>query len=200
MLESVKPISKQSSFVGSAYLGTARSRTNLTIWTQALVDKVVFNAIIRDKDGDIVVTVVQCGKNGETNIVHARKEVIVSAGAFHSPEILELSGIGDAHLLRSLRIDGVIDNPHVGESLQTHPYCTMAFEVQDQEGFQTMDSLVRQDPSAIKVAMESHQKQQEGPFTKISLNATAQLPLPSYLMGSDGKSELDKVFKQSSES
>ncbi|RYO88994.1 hypothetical protein DL764_008640 [Monosporascus ibericus] len=197
--ESVQPISKQRIFVGSAYLGTARSRTNLTIWIQALVDKVVFDAMIRDKDGDIVAIGVQYTKNGETSIVHARKEVIVSAGTFHSPKILELSGIGDADLLRSLGIDVVIDNPHVGENLQTHPYCTMAFEVRDQEGFQTMDGLIRQDPSTIKAAMESYQKQQEGPFTKSGLNATAHLPLPSYLMSTDGKTELDKVFKQSCE-
>ncbi|RYP77915.1 hypothetical protein DL770_006994 [Monosporascus sp. CRB-9-2] len=124
--------------------------------------------MIRDKYGDIVATGVQYTKNGETSIVHARKEVIVSAGTFHSPKILELSGIGDADLLRSLGIDVAIDNLHVGENLQAHPYCTMAFE-------------------------------QEGPFTKSGLNATAQLPLPSYLMSSHGKSELDKVFKQSCE-
>ncbi|RYP20082.1 hypothetical protein DL765_003008 [Monosporascus sp. GIB2] len=197
--ESVQPTSKQRNFVGSAYLGTARSRTNLTIWTQALVDKVVFDASIRDKDGDILATGVQYTKNGETGIVHARKEVILSAGTFHSPKILELSGIGDADLLRSLGIDVVIDNPHVGENLQTHTYCTMAFEVRDQEGFQTMDGLIRQDPSAIKAAMESYRKQQEGPLTKSGLNATAQLPLPSYLMSSEGKSELDRIFKQSCE-
>ncbi|RYP13992.1 hypothetical protein DL767_010462 [Monosporascus sp. MG133] len=137
--------------------------------------------------------------HGPLQVSIPKEDIIVSAGTFHSPKILELSGIGDADLLRSLGIDVVIDNPHVGENLQTHPYCTMAFEARDQEGFQTMDGLIRQDSSTIKAAMESYQKQQEGPFTKSCLNATAQLPLPSYLMGSDGKSELDKVFKQACE-
>ncbi|RYP73315.1 hypothetical protein DL771_003744 [Monosporascus sp. 5C6A] len=104
--ESDQLTSKQRSFVGSAYLKTARSRANLTIWTQTLADK-MFSML---------------------RTVRARKETIISAGTFHSPKILELSGIGDANILRSLDIDVVIDNPHVGENLQSHPYCTMAFE------------------------------------------------------------------------
>ncbi|KAI0839235.1 putative GMC oxidoreductase [Hypoxylon sp. FL0890] len=198
--ESVQPKSKQRSFVGSAYLQSALPRTNLTIWTKTLVDKVVFNTAGPNKEDGILATGIQYTTDGETRIVHARKEVILSGGTFHSPKILELSGIGDANLLQLLGVDVVIDNPYIGENLQSHPYYTMTFEVKDQENFQTMNGLTRQEPSAISAATEKYQQQQSGPFTKSSLNATAQLPLSDFMTaGADGDGELDHAFKEACE-
>ena len=57
---------------------------------------------------------------GETAIVKASKEVIVAAGSVHSPQILQLSGIGDAAHLKSLGIKSVVDLPGVGQNLQDH--------------------------------------------------------------------------------
>ncbi|WP_204302862.1 GMC family oxidoreductase N-terminal domain-containing protein, partial [Stenotrophomonas maltophilia] len=56
-----------------------------------------------------------------TRIVRARREVIVSAGAFQSPQLLLLSGVGDAGSLRRLGIPVVADSPGVGQNLQDHP-------------------------------------------------------------------------------
>lgn len=52
--------------------------------------------------------------------VYARKEAIVAAGAIHTPQILQLSGIGDAKYLRKLGIKSVVDLPGVGRNLQDH--------------------------------------------------------------------------------
>ncbi|KAI1394367.1 GMC oxidoreductase-domain-containing protein [Hypoxylon trugodes] len=189
--ESIDPDTKERSFAGSAYLSLAQSRQNLTIWTQASVDKVLFNKPI--DQGDPVATGVQITRDGKTEVVRARKEVIISAGALHSPKILELSGIGDATLLRSLGIDVIVDNPHVGENLQNHPICSVTFQVSPQDGFQTIDSLVRQDPDTLASAMEAYGKDRTGPFARSGIDLMAQLPLPN-LEGPKGSRELDLVL------
>jgi choline dehydrogenase-like flavoprotein len=60
------------------------------------------------------------GEELETNVIMVTKEVILSAGALHTPQILQLSGIGDAGLLSSLGIEVVENLPGVGENYQDH--------------------------------------------------------------------------------
>ena len=65
---------------------------------------------------------VECIQNkGKPNLnIIANKEVILSAGAISSPQILQLSGIGDSELLGKLGINLIHDNPAVGKNLQDH--------------------------------------------------------------------------------
>lgn len=63
--------------------------------------------------------------------MEARKEVILSAGAFESPKILELSGIGSADILHQNNIEVLYANTHVGENLQDHPLVPLGFELED---------------------------------------------------------------------
>lgn len=177
--DSVQPATKQRSYSANAYLESARMRKNLTVWTKAEVKKILF-----DTSADIVATGVQLIKDGETQIVKACKEVILTAGTINSPRLLELSGVGNAELLKSLGIDVVIDNPNVGENLQNHPMCTLSFEVKDQEGFDTIDKLARQDGAAIAAAMDAYSKQ-KGPFSKSGANLVAQLPTPKVETGAN---------------
>ena len=53
-------------------------------------------------------------------IVYTRRELILAAGAIHTPQILELSGIGDANVLSALNVPVVVDLPGVGNNLQDH--------------------------------------------------------------------------------
>ncbi|KAI2601841.1 hypothetical protein GGR54DRAFT_580288 [Hypoxylon sp. NC1633] len=189
--ESIDPDTMERSFAGSAYLSLARSRQNLTIWTQTSVDKVLFNKPL--DQGEPVATGIQFTKDGKTEVVQARKEVIISAGTINSPRILELSGIGDAALLQSLGVEVVVDNPHVGENLQNHPICSLTFQVPQQGGFETIDNLVRQDPDTLAAAMEAYGKDRTGPFLRSSIDLMAQLPLPN--IGSpEGARELDHML------
>lgn len=66
-------------------------------------------------------------KNGSFEFVKATKEVILAAGALHSPKILELSGIGGAPLLKSKGIEVIADNKGVGENFHDHPMVTRNF-------------------------------------------------------------------------
>ncbi|KAI1775369.1 putative GMC oxidoreductase [Hypoxylon cercidicola] len=175
--ESIDPVTHQRSFAGSAYLIPAKARENFTIWTQTLVDKVLFDKL--SEKGKPVATGVQYTRDGKTDRVDARKEVILSAGSLNSPKILELSGIGDAELLRSLGIDVIVDNAHVGENLQNHPMASMAFETLQEEGFETVDKLSRNDPETVAAAMESYTKDGTGPLSRSAIDVMAQLPLSS---------------------
>lgn len=57
-------------------------------------------------------------KTGNKYTAHASKEVVLSAGAVQSPQLLELSGIGNKTLLETLGITPLVDNPNVGENYQ----------------------------------------------------------------------------------
>jgi choline dehydrogenase len=94
-----------------AYLRPVRHRANLQIRTRTMVTRILFEG--RRAVG------VEYVRGGRTRRVLAG-EVIVSAGAINSPQLLQLSGVGNADELRALGIDVVADVPGVGENLQDH--------------------------------------------------------------------------------
>jgi choline dehydrogenase len=95
-----------------AYLHPVMSRPNLDVETRAFVTKVLF-------DGDRAVGVEYTHLRGPTKRVRAG-EVILCGGAINSPQLLQLSGVGNRDELRALGIDVVQDLPGVGEHLQDH--------------------------------------------------------------------------------
>ena len=95
-----------------AYLRPARARSNLTVEPGCLVTRVVFA-------GTRAVGV-EYLRDGRLVRIRARREVIVSGGAINSPQVLLLSGIGDADALKQRGITPVADVPGVGENLQDH--------------------------------------------------------------------------------
>lgn len=102
----------QRSSTARAFLTEAMGRPNLTVVTDALVDRVLI-------DGNRA-TGVQYIKGGEARQVSARCEVILSASTMQSPAILMRSGIGPADALRVHGIPVVVDAPNVGQNLQEH--------------------------------------------------------------------------------
>ena len=98
------------------YLAPARHRLNLTIRPGCLVDKVLF-------EGARAIGV-ELESGGERQRVFAR-EIILAAGALHSPPILLRSGVGPRAQLESLEIPVVRDLPGVGENLKDHPSVTL---------------------------------------------------------------------------
>lgn len=114
---------RQSS--ATAFLKPALSRKNLVVVTQAKVQKIV---IENDKATGVIYT-----HNGQEITMSCTKEVILSAGAIHSPQILMLSGIGDADELKEHGITCIKSLPGVGQNLQDHLFFpVMASARQDQ--------------------------------------------------------------------
>lgn len=99
-----------------AYITPHRNRPNLTVITQAHTCKV----LLEGKDGHQHATGVQYLHKGQLLEVHARREVVLSSGAFGSPQILMLSGVGPAEHLRELGIPVRHALPGVGQNLQDH--------------------------------------------------------------------------------
>ncbi len=106
------------------YLEPARGRANLTIVGHALVDSLQFEG------NRAHVTGARVRIAGELRTVRARREVILSAGAIHSPAILQRSGIGPRKMLAPLGIEVVADPP-VGEHLLDHPILGMMLDLRE---------------------------------------------------------------------
>lgn len=118
-----------------AFLRPAKTRPNLTIWTEAQVVKLTFE---NGDDGRPRCTGAQVDHKGQIVDVTATREVALSAGAVNSPKILQLSGVGPAALLQQHGIDVVLDAPGVGENLQDHLQIRAVFSV---EGTKTLNTL-----------------------------------------------------------
>ncbi|AXE61180.1 GMC family oxidoreductase [Candidatus Thioglobus sp. NP1] len=99
-----------------------RNRKNLTIITNTQVSKVLF----KNKKA-IGVQCIESNTNKDRNI-YANSEVIISAGSISSPQILQLSGIGDEQHLKRLGINVIHNNPAVGKNLQDHLQVRMVFK------------------------------------------------------------------------
>ena len=97
----------------NAYLKPARGRRNLTVITQALTERVLL-------EGRRAVGVAYLAGGVVPTFVHARREVILSAGSIGSPHLLQMSGIGPGAVLRGAGIEVIHDLPGVGENLQDH--------------------------------------------------------------------------------
>lgn len=95
-----------------AFLYTAKDRPNLHVAKKALVTKIII-------DPTKVATAVEIKINNQLITIKAKKEIIVSAGALKTPQILMLSGIGPKEHLEKLKIP-VVENLSVGENLQDH--------------------------------------------------------------------------------
>lgn len=118
-----------------AFLRPAKNRPNLTIWTEAHVERLILET---DGSGRKRCTGVMVQRQGRSAEVRARREVILSAGAIGSPQILQLSGIGPAGLLKRHGIQVVHDLPGVGENLQDHLQIRAVFKVGNAKTLNTL--------------------------------------------------------------
>ena len=105
------------------YLTPNLGRPNLKVITQAVSSRIVIEAGAASG--------VEYLQGGVTHRAMARREVLVSGGAFGSPQLLMLSGIGDAHELRALGIDSTCHLPGVGKNLQDHIDYVQSWRIKD---------------------------------------------------------------------
>jgi len=131
-----------------AFLRPIKSRKNLTIWTQAQVEKVAFS---KDTNGQLRCKGAVVNQEGKQIRISAEKEVILSAGAVNSPQILQRSGIGAAALLKRHGVDVVKDVPAVGENLQDHLQIRAVYKV---KGTKTLNTLANSLVGKAKIGLE----------------------------------------------
>ncbi len=103
------------------YLNPVRGRKNLEVITNAEVARIAL-------EGRRATGVEYRNGGGEVRTVHARREVLLAAGAIGSPQILQLSGIGPGTVLKAAGVDVVHELPGVGENLQDHFQARFVFD------------------------------------------------------------------------
>lgn len=130
-----------------AFLRPIKQRSNLTIWHSTHVNRLVF-----EQQGTTPHCVgAELLRDGQTLSVSANKEVVLSAGAIGSPQILQLSGIGPAELLASHGIDMVAELPGVGENLQDHLQIRSVYKV---TGAKTLNTMANTLLGKAKIGLE----------------------------------------------
>ncbi|WP_170327434.1 GMC family oxidoreductase [Ruegeria arenilitoris] len=140
------------------FLRPAKERQNLTIWTEAQVERLTFDTA---PDGATRCSGAVVRRAGQPVTVNASAEVILSAGAVNSPQILQLSGIGNGAFLKSHGIDVVLDAPAVGENLQDHLQIRAVFKV---DGAKTLNTLANSLVGKAKIGLQ-YALQRSGPMS-----------------------------------
>ncbi|HIF59391.1 MAG TPA: choline dehydrogenase [Rhodospirillales bacterium] len=115
------------------FLNPARKRNNLTIVSKAHTNRIVFDGIRA--------VGVEYERRGQIKKAFAKREVIISTGAYNSPQLLQLSGVGPADHLSELGVKIVADREGVGKNLQDHFNAPLMFELN--ENFTVNDVLNR---------------------------------------------------------
>ncbi|CZT07801.1 related to alcohol oxidase [Rhynchosporium agropyri] len=120
------PTTETRSYARTAHYDPVRERSNYAILTGHKVAKILTTG----RKNDIVATSVQVisrSDNSSLATIKARKEIILAAGAIHSPQILQLSGIGPKEVLKAANVSLVLDLPGVGSNFQDHSWFAMGF-------------------------------------------------------------------------
>ncbi|KDQ55740.1 GMC oxidoreductase [Jaapia argillacea MUCL 33604] len=180
----INPLTHTRTYSTTAFYIPNAERPNLSVLVGAYVRKLITESV----DGELQATGVEFECDSQICVAKVSKEAIISAGALKSPQILELSGIGDRAVLEKLGIDVKVDLP-VGKNVQEHMFVGLSFELRDDVPFDTLDVL--SDPKVAATHIELHAAG-EGLFT-LGLVGFAFMPLS---MLSDKADEINNAAKQ----
>lgn len=124
-LFSIDPGLVKRSYAANSYGLPHASRPNLVVLTEALVEEIILDHTADEPSAKGV----RFSQGGQAFVAQATREVILTAGTVQSPQLLELSGIGNPDILARAGIETKVANPKVGENLQDHFMTSMVFEV-----------------------------------------------------------------------
>ena len=162
----------ERSHAGTAYLEPALEKGNVTLRTGAKVLRILFDRV-SSTDGRFNARGVVC-KHEEQEVEICGREIVLSAGVFESPAILERSGIGSNEVLTAANVPLIYELPGVGENLQDHLNCNMSCEVKDD--IPTRDNAAR-DPEERKAALAEYQRARTGRLAEGAAHSFAFTPL-----------------------
>lgn len=145
------------SYAASAYILPNLERRNLKILTNANAEAVKFN---KESTSTLSADGVYFWHCGNRYTASATREVIVSAGTYKTPQLLELSGIGDPDVLRAAGVECLVSNASVGANMQDHTPYAMSFELAPGEF--SVDAFA--DPEVAGPAMALYQTTGTGPL------------------------------------
>ena len=168
---SVNPNGYQRSYAASAYYpAQVESRPNLRLLSETFVNRVL---LTRSEDGLLEATGVEITTPDSNPLQIHAKDVILAAGAFQSPVVLENSGIGSKELLERHGIECLVDNPGVGENLQDHFFTTVSFEVADSQF--TADAV--RNPAVVAALLQQYAESSSGPLSGVPFSLAFTPPV-----------------------
>lgn len=167
------------SYAARGYYEANKDRPNLKVLCEALVNKVNLE--------NNKATGVNFTYGGRQYDVSVKREVIVCGGTIQSPQMLELSGIGDPEVLRAAGVECKVENRAIGANLQDHLCSVLVWEMRP--GVITLDTL-NQVPEAMQDALKQYMETGDGPISSV---ASTQGFFPAKLVMSD--TELQSVVQ-----
>jgi choline dehydrogenase-like flavoprotein len=160
------------SYAARGYFEPNKGRSNLKVLCEALATNV-------ELEGSVAKGV-SFMYGGEKRTVKVNKEVILCGGAFNSPQLLELSGIGDPEVLKAAGVQCKVELPSVGSNFQDHVFSATGYELTP--GTPSLDSI--HNPQVMQDAQKVWMETQGGPLTAIS---STQGFLPYKLFATDAE-------------
>ncbi|KAI6083414.1 putative glucose-methanol-choline oxidoreductase [Hypoxylon rubiginosum] len=164
----------------TSFLREALGNPNYKVYPLTMAKKILF-------DDSKTATGVAVESGGAAYTLSANKEVIVAAGAFGSPQILQVSGVGDSSLLNSLNIPVVADRPGVGKGMQDHVFFGVSYQV----NAPTSSSLSIADFAATQA--ELFTESQSGMLTTTGIEILGWEKIPNDLRSSWGNDTLSTL-------
>ena len=152
----------QRASTSARYLRPIMGRPNLTVETGALTTRILF-------DGSRAAGV-EYVQAGQLRQARADREVVLSGGAYNSPQLLMLSGVGPADELRDVGVTPFHDLPGVGRNLQEHPNAGVAYDAHGPIAFESQLRFDRIALAAVEWALFK-----TGPLAKLPISAMAFL-------------------------
>jgi len=161
---SINPNGNTRSYAASAYFNSKiSSRPNLELMTETYVEKV----LLTTENGSVTAKGLQVHSKDGTIFELQANEIILSAGALQSPQILELSGIGSKEVLESNGIPVIVESPGVGENFQDHSFAAISFEVADGQ----ISGDVMRDPQIVTALLNQYKESRQGPMGGSPMNS-----------------------------
>ncbi|MCJ1314327.1 hypothetical protein MMC25_008008 [Agyrium rufum] len=179
----------ERSHAGTAFLEPALKRSNVTLRTGVKVDKIAFDELLT-ADGRLNARGVRYTHQGEEYTISAR-EIILCAGVFESPTILERSGVGSTKVLAAANIPVLYELPGVGENLQDHLNCSLSCETQDH--IPTRDEVLRS-PEVRNAALLEYERSHTGRLSEGPAYSFAFTPLQMLETQSETQELIEKVI------
>ncbi|OAL07417.1 GMC oxidoreductase [Phaeosphaeriaceae sp. SRC1lsM3a] len=169
------PVLVTRSSAREAYHASAVERQNYHLLTQNQVTRVITNS----DNGTVQVTGVEFATSvgAERHIVHVKKEAILAAGALHTPQLLQLSGIGDAKLLKSINVSTIIDLPAVGHNLHDHVNVAVVNVINTTL---PVNSWLTSNATFAAEARKQYDIERKGPLTSPTGDFLLFMPLSTY--------------------
>lgn len=174
----VDPNTATRSSAQTAFLDLCQARHNIKVFQQTLAKKILF-----DKEKRATAVTVDSGL-----CLKANKEVILSAGAFQSPQLLMVSGVGSAEALRKLDIPIIADRPGVGRNMEDHIMYGPSYRVK-------LDTILAEtsDPAKAMPNLVEYFTKARGPLAHSGTDFVAWEKLPRELLSEEATAALSDL-------